>query len=311
MNIDPTPGSAARPPGHGPADPAHRVAPEPRDTPGRVVDAARRRLARHGPLPLPGRGATLARWRILAEVGGEDLSVAKVFESHADAVAILAELDADQAVSADALWAVWAAEAPDAVLRVDAGGAEQDAPPHAAPGTVRLDGSKAWCSAATGVTHALVTARRADGSRQLCAVALRAPGVATEVGDWAAVGMAGTASATVRFEAVRARAVGAPDAYLSRPGFWHGGAGVAACWYGAARALGLALHAAVRAAHAGTAGDVRRGADGAAAAPRDERAVLRSLALGRIDLALGQAAALLREVAARIDAAPDDPQVDA
>ena len=28
--------------------------------------------------------------------------------------------------------------------------------------------------------------------------------------------------------------IGQPNSYLKRPGFWHGAAGVAACWYGAA-----------------------------------------------------------------------------
>ena len=31
--------------------------------------------------------------------------------------------------------------------------------------------------------------------------------------------------------------MGADGAYLDRPGFWHGGAGIAACWHGGAVAL--------------------------------------------------------------------------
>src|SRR5689334_9943551 len=42
-------------------------------------------------LPLPGSGQTLARWRMLAEVAALDLSLAKLFEGHTDALAILAE----------------------------------------------------------------------------------------------------------------------------------------------------------------------------------------------------------------------------
>ena len=33
------------------------------------------------------------------------------------------------------------------------------------------------------------------------------------------------------------RAVGPPNFYLERPGFWFGATGVAACWYGGARGL--------------------------------------------------------------------------
>ena len=40
-------------------------------------------------LPLPGRGKTLARWQALASVGAHDLSLAKLYEGHTDALAIL------------------------------------------------------------------------------------------------------------------------------------------------------------------------------------------------------------------------------
>jgi alkylation response protein AidB-like acyl-CoA dehydrogenase len=42
--------------------------------------------------------------------------------------------------------------------------------------------------------------------------------------------------------------IGDPGSYIGRPGFWHGGVGVAACWHGIARRIGrdLAEHAAHR-----------------------------------------------------------------
>jgi hypothetical protein len=43
-------------------------------------------------LPLPGAGATRERWAAFADLAGEDLSLARLCEGHADAVAILAEL---------------------------------------------------------------------------------------------------------------------------------------------------------------------------------------------------------------------------
>ncbi len=39
--------------------------------------------------------------------------------------------------------------------------------------------------------------------------------------------------------------VAAPNAYLDRPGFWHGAAGVAACWYSATVRLAEYLRQAV------------------------------------------------------------------
>ena len=43
-------------------------------------------------LPLPGSGATWERWAAFADLAGEDLSLARLGEGHADAIAILAEL---------------------------------------------------------------------------------------------------------------------------------------------------------------------------------------------------------------------------
>ena len=42
-------------------------------------------------LPLPGSGATWERWAAFADLAGEDLSLARLGEGHADAIAILAE----------------------------------------------------------------------------------------------------------------------------------------------------------------------------------------------------------------------------
>lgn len=172
----------------------------------------------------PGTGHTAERWRVLADVGAGDLSAARVVEAHLDARAILAEagLPVDDA---DA-WGVYAAEGPG--VRVDA--RQRD-------GSWQLSGTKPWCSAASGLDRALVTAH-VDGGRRLFAVDLRAPGVTTSTEGWVARGLAAIASGPVVLDRVRAEPVGETGWYLSRPGFAWGGMGVAACWYGGL--LGLA-----------------------------------------------------------------------
>src|ERR1700731_996232 len=62
-------------------------------------------------LPLPGSGRTRERWAALADLAGEDLSLARLAEGHADALAILAELGA-ASPSAGSRWGVWAAQPP-------------------------------------------------------------------------------------------------------------------------------------------------------------------------------------------------------
>ena len=112
-------------------------------------------------------------------------------------------------------------------------------------GTWWLEGTKQYCSGARVCTHVLVTADTADGVR-LFAVRAGADGVRPVPGTWPAVGMAGSDTLDVRFTDVPAEPVGPPGGYTARPGFGHGGCGVAACWYGGARGMAQPLLAAAR-----------------------------------------------------------------
>ncbi|WP_298907318.1 acyl-CoA dehydrogenase family protein [uncultured Psychrobacter sp.] len=161
---------------------------------------------------------TLIRWQILAYVASIDLTIAKWFESHLDALSILHELSYEQ--SAQRLWAVWAAEGHP--LSYQQG---------------KISGSKAWCSGANIVDHCLMTYRDKDGQAQLLMVDMHQNGIKIDNSAWQAVGMQATDTATIHFDQVVASNVGAANAYLERVGFWHGAAGVAACWYGAATCL--------------------------------------------------------------------------
>jgi hypothetical protein len=49
--------------------------------------------------------------------------------------------------------------------------------------------------------------------------------------------MAESDTRSAQFNSAPAIPVGRPDDYLSRPGFWFGAIGVAACWLGGARAV--------------------------------------------------------------------------
>lgn len=220
-------------------------------------------------LPLPGAGRTIERWLMLAEICAVDLVLGRLAEAHADARAICAELDGPQGTG---LWGVWAAEPPTA--RVEA---------TRTAGAWTLTGQKAWCSGALVLDRALVTAHADDG-RRLFAVDVR--DVRPLADSWAAVGMMASGSVSVDLPAVPASPVGAPGAYLNRPGFWHGGGGVAACWYGGALGAARTLLAAVRLG----------------------RADAHTLAhLGAVDALVAGLAAHLRIAAAEIDTDPVGP----
>jgi len=240
--------------------------------PGAEVAAAFAEAVESGRLnlPLPGCGRTRERWDALADLAGEDLSLVRLAEGHADALAILAELGA-LAPPAGSRWGVWAAQPPGPGLTASRGEAGW-----------RLDGTKQYCSGARSCTDALVTATAPDGDR-LFAVSTR--DLWPVAGSWPATGMAASDTLDVRFVDIQAEPVGAPGSYIHRPGFAHGGAGVAACWYGGARAVGGTLLA--------------------AAAQRDVGP--HALAhLGAVDIALSTAKTALDRAAAEIDADPDD-----
>ncbi|WP_322057332.1 acyl-CoA dehydrogenase family protein [Paraburkholderia sp. J63] len=255
---------------------------------GSLPDATRRLVAACPSPPLPGAGHTLARWQFLAALAGRDLSLAKIYEAHADALAIQAELcprartasdaplDATAAAITttgdEAIWAVWAARSPRNEVRFAA----------RAGNDVTLSGTKAWCSGAPFVTHALVTCVDADGGDWLAALPMDQPGVTVSARGWEAVGMEATQSVEVDLADARATLIGECGAYVQRDGFWHGGAGIAACWHGAAAALAARLRD---------------------TAQRRDDAHLRAH-LGAADAALAASRALLRESARAIDAAP-------
>lgn len=252
-------------------------------------------------LSRPGRGRTLERWQVLEQLGFASLPLAKLVESHLDAVAILAEagrhdlLDRLCAHTGEPapVWQVWAAEAPGQPLELDM--ADLESTDYEGP--VRLHGTKAWCSGGEWADVGLVTvwptrgmspdaaaSARAAGP-WLVAVPMRQDGLTVRPSRWSAAGMAGSMTCELSFDGAIGWPVGPQGWYLTRPGFWHGGAGVAATWLGGTRAVASAL--------------ARRLCDPARTAHE-----LALVALGRVDVAMQSAVALLRQTAADIDSRP-------
>lgn len=178
----------------------------------------------------PGHGRTLQLWQTLATIASVDLTVARVIEPHLDALAILREAREGALATPNSVWGVFAAEA---------SGVELVATAH--DDGWQLTGRKPWCSLAARLSHALVTARVADGSRRLFAVDLADAGLSVPSGTWAARGLVDVPSGPVDFVRVEAHAVGPAGWYLNRAGFAWGGIGVAAIWWGGAVGIARTL----------------------------------------------------------------------
>lgn len=167
-------------------------------------------------IPHPAQGQTFLRWQILAQVAASNLNLVKWFESHLDALSILHDLQYSGAKSG--LWAVWAAEGSPQPLTFE----------HA-----QCTGLKNWCSGANLVDHGLMTYKDENNQSQLLIVNMHEQGIDIRQTGWHALGMQYTETRAVYFEQVKAEKVGKPNGYLNRVGFWHGAAGIAACWFGA------------------------------------------------------------------------------
>jgi len=199
-------------------------------------------LEEAGTLELPGLGGgrTAERLMTLFDLGARDLSLARVAEAHLDAKSILAE--AGVPARDNIFYGVWASESPGSqvLLTMEANG------------ELFLDGEKRFCTGATFLDRALITARETDGPG-LFDVDLRLPGITVHQSTWATAAFADTGTSCVSFSRVRlsndAR-VGTANWYLTRPGFWAGALGPAACWAGGAAGLcTAALHAGINNVH--------------------------------------------------------------
>lgn len=261
----------------GPADAALRAAMSTWSGDSRqseVAGAQLRGLAEAGllELPLPAAGATAERFAALAVLGESDLTIARLAEAHADAVAILAELSGPE-LPAGATCGVWAAEPPAFPVQASEG-----------DGGWSLRGTKAWCSGAGLYSHALVTAATDRGSR-LFLVALDQPAVRPRDGGWETAALAGSDTRAVELVDAAAAPVGGVDDYVARPGFWHGAVGVAAVWYGGAVSIARTM---------------------SRAASKHSPDPIGLAHLGAIDVALAAARDSIAMAAASFDADPRD-----
>ncbi|MFI5735275.1 acyl-CoA dehydrogenase [Kribbella sp. NPDC051587] len=236
------------------------------------VAAELRQLVRDGDLevPEPGTGRTIDRWAALALLGHRDLALARLAEGHLDAVSILRQ--AGRPVPGNTLYGVWAARS---------GGTGAMVADHRLTGTVR------FCSGAHSLDRALVAALTPDGEGLLFDIDLNDPRIERRPDTWQAVGMDASDSPDVVLGNVPVSdddQVGPAGFYLDRPGFWWGGGGVAAVWFGGARGL---VDRAMRYLQAGLGPDEHQLAH-----------------VGELEATLAAAAALLTATARLIDESP-------
>lgn len=220
-------------------------------------------------LPRPAGGSTLQRWQALATVASRDLSLLRLYEAHADALAILAGLGV---ATEPGLWTVWTAQMPLSGVQVVTRHHTR----------VRLSGYRPCCPGAALAEHAVLAVRDEQQGLQLVALPLAQAGVRRGSPVCNPLDRSDCDAFEVDFDDAEATCIGPPLNCRERPGYWHRAGGIAACWYGAAGGLASYL----RRSHTD---------DGPA-----------MVHLGAVDAALAGAAGALRECAAWIDGHPDE-----
>lgn len=160
------------------------------------------------PIAQLGLGRTPDRWLTLFDwAQSGSVSVARLAEAHADAVAILSE--AGRAPVEGAIYGVWASVDRHHELRLDDSGT--------------ISGAKSLCSGLGVVDRALVAVVGDRGEQLLVDVEASGPTVASDRSGWETPALSETATGTVRYTQHRVEiVVGADGWYLDRPGFWNG-----------------------------------------------------------------------------------------
>jgi alkylation response protein AidB-like acyl-CoA dehydrogenase len=184
-------------------------------------------FVKHGDVAFPASGETWSRFAALAHLSSLDLSLGRLCEGHSDALAILSEAGM-KPVDSSASYGVWAARGSRAQTKAE----------RVAKGW-RLTGTKEFCSGSGTLDRALVAAETPDGYL-LFDIDVNQNVESVDHESWPALGMADSMSLTLTFDGPVIeddRVVGFANFYTQRPGFWHGAAGVAACWFGGASAL--------------------------------------------------------------------------
>ncbi len=173
---------------------------------------------------------------VLRAVGGADLSLGRVFEGHVNAVQLVsaygndaqrATLDSD--LGAGRVFGVWNTE-PNPGLSIRQEG----------PDRWVLAGSKIFATGAGHLDGILVTARDADGGKQLVLVPIAGETARADDSGWQVRGMRGTCSGLFDFSGMAVGPegiIGAADVYETEPRFSAGAWRFTAVQLGAIEAL--------------------------------------------------------------------------
>lgn len=182
-------------------------------------------------------GFALGLLRLLAILGWGNLSVARLYEGHANALLLMQTFGSPEQIArlaADArdhgsLFAVWNTEAGDGVRMLPAG-----------DGWFELEGAKTFASGAGHVSRPLLTGALPGGGWQMAVLAMEQLQPRIDESWWRPLGMRASASYKIDLTGIRVGPddlIGEPGDYYRQPWFSGGAIRFAAAQLGGAAAL--------------------------------------------------------------------------
>lgn len=171
-------------------------------------------------LPQPGQGNSWARLSALMEFGSYNLNVAKLLESHFDAISIMEEARFSPEI---AVYAVWASKF---------GGKHLSG--HRVGDRWQIQGDIAFASGISAIDFAIVPVATDAGEYLFQIPKSSIKSIDSSMWNTSGMELSDTAWVTVEALLHDSNRVGPANFYLNRRGFWPGGIGVAACWLGGA-----------------------------------------------------------------------------
>jgi alkylation response protein AidB-like acyl-CoA dehydrogenase len=181
-------------------------------------------------------GSHIHLLHLLKEIGRANLSLGRVYEGHVNALQLIhAYGNAEQQASAvvdclsGKLFAVWNTDSPDPVCLSSDG-----------EGSWRLNGSKAFASAAGWADRPLVTAERVSAGRQMCLLKKEEMTAEIDFSSWHPVGMEASGSYEINLSGTRvpeSALIGRAGEYYAPPLFLGGSIRTSAVLLGGVEAL--------------------------------------------------------------------------
>ncbi|MEO6914505.1 MAG: acyl-CoA dehydrogenase, partial [Chitinophagaceae bacterium] len=168
-------------------------------------------------------------------IGAADLSVARIYEGHLNALFLLHQFADDEQkqfwfdeAEAGKIFGVWNTEAANGIKFTRGNG------------SISITGAKTFCSGSTNIDYPIITGQLEDEGWQMAIIDMKSSGLGADASFWNPLGMRSSVSHRIDFaghELTKKNLLGIPGNYYRQPGFGGGAIRFSAVQVGGAQAI--------------------------------------------------------------------------